>query len=500
MRRAMRIVGLALVVLLSVAALPLLPDLRPSGEADRAAWRADLHRLEQHLAVAYANFEWSAAANRLDLAALHRSTDSTLAAAPNRRAARKAVRALIAAFDDGHLRASPPTHPLAVLAERGWRGPGGAIARSARAASACRRMGFEDRSGEFDVAFDDVPGYVPVASAPFRAGVVPLPDGKKLGVVRVAHFGEDGFAAVCEAAWDARPAAAPPCADACRDTLWAEVSDRLLASLAETVGRLSRAGSSALLVDVTGNGGGTDLADAMARELTPLPLRGAQMGFVRHPHWAGRFRADDSTLSAELERRDLTAEQRTLLADGRARLVDLLAEAERRCDGAAEWSGRAPACSPLARDSAYTTGLLRYADREALTGLRSAGILFGPSQYHYREGAWTGPLLVLMDGASASATEQFAALLKDNGVATLIGSRSMGAGCGYTYGGIRLELEAIGLTLRAPDCARLRASGENERSGVSPDLPVEWEARESRLARAHHVIEAITAPHTAAPR
>ena len=50
--------------------------------------------------------------------------------------------------------------------------------------------------------------------------------------------------------------------------------------------------------------------------------------------------------------------------------------------------------------------------------------------------------------------------------------RTFGAGCGYMNGGVELELPAAGLTLRAPDCARLRASGENERAGIAPDIPV----------------------------
>ena len=87
---------------------------------------------------------------------------------------------------------------------------------------------------------------------------------------------------------------------------------------------------------------------------------------------------------------------------------------------------------------------------------------------------YTGKLFVLMDRSSASATELFASLLRDNGAAVLMGERSWGAGCGYTYGGVKLELSSVKMTLRAPDCARLRLTGENERAGLAPDLPLDW--------------------------
>jgi C-terminal processing protease CtpA/Prc len=103
-----------------------------------------------------------------------------------------------------------------------------------------------------------------------------------------------------------------------------------------------------------------------------------------------------------------------------------------------------------------------------------------------------------MDQASASATELFAALLRDNGAATLIGEHSWGAGCGYTNGGVELELTSLKMTLRAPDCARLRASGENERAGLRPDLPLEW-ASKDRAEKARMAL-AVVGPGAQASR
>jgi C-terminal processing protease CtpA/Prc len=133
--------------------------------------------------------------------------------------------------------------------------------------------------------------------------------------------------------------------------------------------------------------------------------------------------------------------------------------------------------------------VLAYAEADELADLPIAASLFYPLSYGYREGVYTGELFIAMDQASASATELFAALLHDNGAATLIGERSWGAGCGYTNGGVTLELPEVALTLRAPDCARLRANGANERSGLVPDLPLGW-AEKDRVEKARMALAA----------
>ena len=138
--------------------------------------------------------------------------------------------------------------------------------------------------------------------------------------------------------------------------------------------------------------------------------------------------------------------------------------------------------------------MLSYVEPGTLNGVDVAPSLFYPLSYGYREGAYTGKLFIVMDRGSASATELFAALLRDNDAATLIGERSWGAGCGYTNGGVQLELPSVLMTLHAPDCARLRAGGENERAGLAPDLPLEWKDKDpTERARLALAAAAVTA-------
>jgi hypothetical protein len=40
------------------------------------------------------------------------------------------------------------------------------------------------------------------------------------------------------------------------------------------------------VVDITGNGGGSDWADAATRIVTAPGLVAPRMSFIKHPHWA----------------------------------------------------------------------------------------------------------------------------------------------------------------------------------------------------------------------
>lgn len=485
MRRSIRLSAVAGCVLGAAAFAPALPHLRPASDTDRTEWRAELVQLERHLAIAYANFEWTTAARRLDLPALHAAADSTLLAAPNRSAARRAFRTLISAFDDGHLRISPPAHPLLALAETAWRGSAAPIPVETGAASACRRMGFSKRGGGSRASFDELPGYVPVEVQPFQSGLLPLGDGRQVGIIKIASFGENGYGNVCEEAWEAaRAELADPCDDECQSQIWQDTGNRLLAALERTATALSSAGVDAIVVDLTGNGGGSELADAMARVLTPIPLRAQRVGIIRHPHALTSLRSGDSVIAAELARTDLSDEHRSLLTEARQRSGRTIRQAGTPCDLAPLWRGHLPSCRQLVEDSVFATGFLAHAAPGALDGLAAAGVLFGTSKYRYREGVYSGPLFLLVDRQSASATEEFVAMLRDNNAAIVLGERTYGAGCGYTNGGIRLELRHVGMTLRAPDCVRLRASGENERAGITPDLDVPWADAPDGAARA----------------
>ena len=92
--------------------------------------------------------------------------------------------------------------------------------------------------------------------------------------------------------------------------------------------------------------------------------------------------------------------------------------------------------------------------------------------------------MVLTDEETWSAAEQFAALLQDNRAALIVGSRTGGSGCGYSWGGTPTRLPKSGAVLHLPDCARYRADGSNEVRGIMPDIAVSWRSNDGAAMRA----------------
>jgi len=443
---------------------------------DRAAWCADLDALEAHLARAYANLD-DAPRRGLDLAALDRRTREALAVAATDREARAALASFLAAFRDPHL--AVRREKLSKRLERWWRELGrreGAPARldaAASAAEACAAIGAgSPRQPELGFGLAGLPGFAPLPAGDLAAGTLEL-GGRRLGFVRLPSFEARHHPAACAAAWEALRARLPgPCDEACQEELaGTALEDAVLGALAARVRELRDAGATALVVDVSGNGGGSGWADAAARGVTARAPDCPGGGFVRHPHHLERLDLQVRELEGEARRADLTPGERALVERARARTAELLAGASVPCDASGVWRGEAPACSNRFVPGGRACGLLGPLPREAVREPEAWGVLDPLWQWRYQAGAWSGPLAVLVDGRTASASEAFAATLRDGDAARLIGARTLGAGCGYTNGGIPLRLPHSGLEVRAPDCSRLRRDGTNELDGLAPDFP-----------------------------
>ncbi|MFB5084163.1 S41 family peptidase [Symbiobacterium thermophilum] len=81
---------------------------------------------------------------------------------------------------------------------------------------------------------------------------------------------------------------------------------------------------------------------------------------------------------------------------------------------------------------------------------------------------WTGPLVVLVDGGSASASEILAGAVKDAGVGTLIGAKTFGKGSVQTFW--RLQ---DGSGIKLTTAKYLTAGGHSiDGQGVEPDIVV----------------------------
>ncbi|MBN8502962.1 MAG: hypothetical protein J0L58_00670 [Burkholderiales bacterium] len=425
---------------------------------DTKQWLADHAQLKAAMAAGYANLDSLKAGRRLDLAAWDRRTLEALEQARSDREAKQALEALLQAFGDGHLRLLPPA-PAALSVEK---------ARPTEPApQSCSDLGYR-KARMRAPALADLDAYTPLGSADdalFPAGVLRLDAERQLGVIRIAAFGEDAYLALCE-----RQLPAPkPCDRACATEVWKGVGRELSEALARQVAALQARQVAALLIDLTGNGGGTEWVETAARIVAGPQLASPRLGFVRHPHWVKRLETRLEALRADLERPDLAEPLRALLISAQTQVQAALNQARQPCDRSGIWQGEA-ACESLASAELFTTGHLAVRPSLDLQGLRSARSLFSPPYAPEPEIGFRGRLAVLVDRRTASAAEQFAAMLKDGAGALLLGERTLGAGCGYTAGGIQTVLSHSGLRLRMPDCARLRKDGSNEVLGVAPDL------------------------------
>ncbi len=471
---------------------------------DPAPWQEDYRLLREHLTATYANLEWAVDGRGLDLAALDAATRDRLARCRSNIECAWALADFLAAFDDGHLRLDLGGMPVALAAVLPRRGSGQPARENSKmsegssepppwpaettAAEACDRLGMHDDRDGFELATASLPSWQEARRDPFPAGRFSLPDGRVVGLVRIPIFDQRRYRAACEEAWTRREAAA--CDQGCQRAFrWRGSANHLLDELRATIEAL--AGVDVMVVDLTGNGGGTDWVDAAARMFTASPLVCPRLGAIRHEHWRGRparaLEAIERALAAEL-----AAPDRALLTDARARLQLWRDELEGSCDLTPLWRGEAPGCSRLTRAPVTACGPLERVPPDALTGVDedARDVVFEGLSFRYAEGVWRGPLFVLVDRRTGSASEHFAAMLQDGDAATIIGEATAGSGCGYTGGGTPITLPHSGFTVRVPDCTRWRADGVNELEGVTPDRAIDWSGLGAK-ARADAVVDAL---------
>ncbi|MFN3932008.1 MAG: S41 family peptidase [Brevundimonas sp.] len=446
---------------------------------DSAGWVADLEQVRQAMSSHYANLEWAATEREAPLGALFATGGQRLAAARHEAEAREVFERLERYLGDGHVdfvwpRAGAPG-PAAGAPEADTRPP-------------CERLGFRADPRDGGAVATRLPGYRPLdGESGFPAGVVEV-DGQTVGVIRIALFSPQAHPTACAAALAELRPAGEPCDEACADRLWTLAADRVTADLSDRLRALKAAGATSLMVDIAGNGGGTEWVEAVARIVTPVPLRSARVGFVRHPHWVEAF--------ADGERRMREAAVGQPAAD-RARLEGYAAayaaaraQAEQPCDPAPLFEGQTLDCEWLGRGDLYSTGPMAALD-PAIIGKPWAAEVFTPLAFAFEPGVWRGPLVVLVDGATASASEEFAALLQDNQAAIILGAPTVGAGCGHTRGGIDVVLRHSGATLRLPDCARFRADGSNEVAGIDPDVLIGFRQNDGPTRRVKRLAAAL---------
>jgi peptidase S41-like protein len=448
----------SVVRLATTAALLVALDVAGASSAfDAKPWLEDLEQSRAAIRAKYANLEWAVFEREADLPALFEDAKARVESSSSELEARAAFDRLARRIGDGHLRFIWPSQS--------------AIAHSSVPSASCAELGYDARMRGAPAAAL-LPGYTPLAdpqSKEFPAGMLEAA-GRRIGVVKIGLFSPKGYPELCEAALTAlKIAPRETCDDICADRIEAWASSRMTQDLMAQIRALRAAGAVILLVDLVGNGGGSEWAEAAARMVSAVRLKSNRVNFVRGKHWTAAFFRMEAELRAAIP--DADGHDQPLLLDLAAAVAGRRREAEVLCDSAPIWQGMRPKCQWLG-EGFFSSGLMDSADPAELRGKSWASLVFTPMRYPFEEGVWRGPLIVLVDGSTGSAAEQFTALLQDNGVASVMGAPTAGAGCGHTNGGTPTTLKNSGATLELPDCVRLRKDGSNEVMGIEPDVLV----------------------------
>jgi len=420
-----------------------------------AGWVDDLHLIRQTLLTKYANLQWLIDERQVDLAALFSDIEARVRASGNDAAARAAFDRLIRKIDDGHVALQWPNRGGQDISNR---------STPKDAPSLCAGAGYANKTGTTEL-ISLLPGYTPITTSQiFQAGTIAVDD-RRVGVLRIEAFMPQQNLKVCvDAVEKLKISVGMPCDDSCKERIEEHGYARMTTALEEDLRSMQSLGAEALLIDLTNNGGGSEWAEAVARMITGKRLISERLGYVRGSHWQKHW----TELAGELRAFAKSAEP-----SDRARLEAWEAEANRAAEESSKPCSIQSDCSWLGR-AGFSTGLVGSASSNEFVGKPWGKLVFSPAEFRYRDALWTKPVIVLVDQGTASAAEEFTAILQDNRAALIVGSRTFSAGCGHTDGGTPTALPRTGATLEVPDCARFRADGSNEVNGILPDVPIPW--------------------------
>ena len=258
-----RLLRRCFITLLGLAALVAAGDV---ATYDAKAWSADLDRIEADMARGYANLDWIREKRGLDLGALDRATRERLANAHSRVRAFLALKDFVHAFGDPHLRLTWGARPIeaASLANAS---SVAAEALDPPLGGDCAAAGYEEGQHAFAFPFTSLPGWRTLPGADFPMGIA-----GDVGVLRIAQFGENQYATACRDVFQPGIVA--------RD-LQLAVRARQQEQLRAAIASLQKAGARRLLVDVTGNGGGSEWVSEVIAMMTPRTLSRAEVRVVR---------------------------------------------------------------------------------------------------------------------------------------------------------------------------------------------------------------------------
>jgi peptidase S41-like protein len=494
--RCLLLLAMVLPVLLGTKGLHAQSNEGPRsavGRFDYQPWLDDFHQLLGAMESHYADLEWAVRERHMDLPKLRQETEEKLRLAKDAQAEEQVLEQFLEAFGDPHLKIKWPAAKVDTAPSRG----------SGSVEPLCTRLGYKDPQKK-GIDFSALPDFSEVTgdgADSFPGGLLTV-NNTKVGVLRIASFTEQGFPLACESTVrDMRLDDDSACdADCPRGDIALEAGNRLTEAIVRRAQQLRALGASALLIDITHNGGGDDWNEAVARSLSPIPLVYEEhTGFIKHPAWTAILQDRLQKVESDL---NTGAEQSQILTQAALLLRKDIGLSKETCDRSRVFDDGILNCSLVVDGGLFWSGVLPYAKPGSFPKLQSRKTLFGPLQYKYTESSHRLPLIVAVDVDTYSSAERFAALLQDNKAATVIGELTGGAGCGYVNEGIPTTLANSDAQVKMPDCVGFRKDGSNANDGVSPDIYVPWQQRDTPYTRADKLragLEKLVSRTTSAP-
>jgi hypothetical protein len=427
------------------------PAWSKSLSENRKSWQQDFIELQKFIAEIYPNLDVALEFHKLDLPKIKKETVFQLNHAISKGEAIRIIQNFADQFKDGHLKIQPINLQTEVSNNNK------PMSKKTSGLDACQAFGVTPKSVHFaffpnkEMGFGDI--RLKGLAFPYTTLTA---NNKKIGFIKIPSFTVQEYPEVCAESWEIyRKTINKDCDTDCKDKFMYEVTPNfLLEKLAQTIKALKKENISSLVVDITNNGGGNDWVRAVTKMLTKKPILCGQFGFVRHPHWTKKFesqivefkdkikKSNDSSVIENIKNQLALSEYE-------------LSESKKTCDRSKVWidkNFRFSKCDQVVK--------------------RQVTQCDPKEEFIFKAGIYDGPLYVLVNSKTASAAEDMAGRLKESGAAKLIGSRTYGAGCGYTNGGIDLKLKNLNLRVSMPDCARYLRTGLNEVAGIPPDMEI----------------------------
>jgi Peptidase family S41 len=451
-------------------------------QASTNPWLEDYEFLKNSMTKSYANLESA----KIDIVALDKQTREQLATASSASDAKRILEKFLAAFNDGHLE-------LVETNNLSSNGDATSFNSNTSSKEVCSYLGNERVSTDkFSLPFENLPNFklISTKNDSFPIGILKTKSGKQFGILRISIFSPDVYTENCQEMWEKfRKTISTTCDENCLDNFSNFLANSLLAKLEKQLKTLQKNKIESLIIDIAGNGGGTNWVEPLARTIASKTLQASWFGFIRHPHWVKILESRLKLVETDLLRKDLSKKQTEYLQSAKDKLQQLIKEAQASCNKSDFWTAnnQQQSCSMLNSTPLFASGVFPYLPIKEIQNLASKNVLFSPSEYVFRESVFKGKVFVLVDNNTASAAEYFAALLQDNRSATIIGEKTYGAGCGYVNGGVKYVLPNTKLTLKSPDCVRFRADGSNELKGIQPDNTL-WNKADNTQKRLENLI------------